>query len=54
MKNNKMILIVDDNSENIKFLGNLLSKNGYETGIAQNGKKAEEFIKKEIPDLITP
>lgn len=48
----KLILIVDDNPENIKFIGNLLVDNGYEVGIAQDGFKAMEFIGKKIPALI--
>lgn len=48
----KLILIVDDNPENIKVLGNLLKNNGYEVGASSDGNKAFEFIKNEIPDLI--
>ncbi len=48
----KLILIVDDNPENIKVLGNLLKNNGYEVGASSDSNKAFEFIKNEIPDLI--
>ena len=48
----KLILIVDDNSENRKVLGNLLIKNGYEVGSANDGYKALKFIENIKPDLI--
>lgn len=48
----KLILIVDDNPENIKVLGNLLKNNDYEVGASLDGNKAFEFIKNEVPDLI--
>ena len=51
-KNKKLILVVDDNSENRKVLGNLLSNNGYEVGVASDGFKALKFIENVIPDLI--
>jgi DNA-binding response OmpR family regulator len=51
MKKNK-ILIVDDNAENRKVLGSLLYKNGYDVGVAINGKKALEFVATIEPDLI--
>jgi len=47
-----LLLIVDDNPENIQFLGNLLMKDHYEIGIAQNGSEALRFIEQRIPDLI--
>lgn len=51
-KKRKLILIVDDNSENRKVLGNLLTQNGYEVGSASDGFKALKFIENKIPDLI--
>jgi DNA-binding response OmpR family regulator len=48
----KLILIVDDNFENRKFLGLLLLKDGYDVGVAENGQRAFEFIENEMPDLI--
>ncbi|MBU2515581.1 response regulator [bacterium] len=51
-KTNPQILVVDDNTQNLQFLGNLLSKSNYELAIAQNGELALEFLEKEIPDLI--
>ncbi len=47
-----LILIADDNSENLQFLGNLLIKNGYDTGVAQDGLVALEFVENEKPDLV--
>lgn len=53
MKNKKkLILIVDDDSENRKVLGNILMNNNYDVGIASDGYKALEFLKSELPDLI--
>lgn len=46
------VLIVDDSAENLKFLANILSKNGYEPVISRSGKQALEFLKSESPDLI--
>ncbi len=48
----KLILIVDDNPENRKVLGNILINNGYEVGASPDGFKALEFLKKMEPDLI--
>lgn len=48
----KLILIVDDNPENRKVLGNLLIQNGYEVGVCTDGFKALDFIQKVEPDLI--
>lgn len=47
-----LILVVDDNPQNLKFLGQLLSENGYEVGMAQNGQQALNFVNKNLPDLI--
>ena len=50
--NKKLILIVDDNPDNRKILGSLLTQNGYEVGVATDGHKALKFIKNKLPDLI--
>ena len=47
-----LILAVDDNTQNLQFLGKLLSDNGYEVGVAQNGDQALNFVKRYDPDLI--
>ena len=47
-----LILIVDDNPQNIQFLGSLLTEQGYDLGVAKNGAKALEFVYKRPPDLI--
>ncbi|MCG8572501.1 MAG: response regulator [Spirochaetes bacterium] len=50
MKEN--ILIVDDNINNLRLLSSLLSQNGYEVRIANNGESALESIYEEPPHLI--
>lgn len=47
-----LVLIVDDNPQNIQYLGNLLTKNGYRLGVAQTGERALEFVKNQSPDII--
>ncbi|RKZ86375.1 MAG: hypothetical protein DRR19_15055 [Candidatus Parabeggiatoa sp. nov. 1] len=47
-----LILIVDDNSQNLSVLGNMLNSNGYRLAAAQNGVQALEFAQKKLPDLI--
>ena len=47
-----LILAVDDNANNIQFLGNLLMKQDYEIGIAMNGSEALIFVEQRLPDLI--
>ncbi len=50
--NAQLVLIVDDNNENIKLLGSLLSSEGYRIGVANDGVKAIEFVKNMKPNLI--
>ncbi len=53
MGNGKLlVLAVDDKPQNLQFLGKLLSDNGYEVGMAQNGQQALNFVKKNEPELI--
>ena len=53
MHNNPpLILVVDDNPDNIQFLGNLLMTQKYEIGVALNGSDALTFIEERLPDLI--
>lgn len=47
-----LILVVDDNSQNIQFLGSLLMGQAYELGVAQNGVEALKFMEERLPDLI--
>ncbi len=53
-KDNKkaVILMVDDNSQNLKVAGNILKKNGYTTAAAKSGRQALQFVNLEKPDLI--
>lgn len=46
------ILIVDDNLQNLQFLGNMLVENQYEPVVAMGGVQAIEFLNHEKPDLI--
>ncbi len=46
------VLAVDDLPDNLKVLGSILIKNGYETSLATNGKQAIELAKKFSPDVI--
>lgn len=46
------ILIVDDNTSNIKVLGSLLKANNFTVEFALNGKSALDWISKNDFDLI--
>ncbi|MDM8569649.1 response regulator [Thiotrichales bacterium HSG1] len=52
MKKKQTILIVDDNPENLALLGNIMTKNGYNSGFALNGTTALDIAQKKYPDLI--
>jgi signal transduction histidine kinase len=47
-----MILLVDDNLQNLKVLGNMLQETGYPLLFAKNGIQALESVKNRKPDLI--
>ena len=47
-----LILIVDDVPKNIQLLGNVLSNEGYDISIAENGIEALETVEEVLPDLI--
>ncbi len=47
-----MILLVDDNLQNLKVLGNMLQETGYHLRFAKNGIQALEAVRKKKPDLI--
>jgi two-component system sensor histidine kinase/response regulator len=46
------ILVVDDNLQNLKVLGNILRENGLAPAIAKSGAGALALVKKKLPDLI--
>lgn len=50
-ENRPLVLIVDDNVNNLKVLGNQL-KEFYKTAVALNGIEAVNFISNKIPDLV--
>lgn len=49
----KKIMIVDDDPVITKYLNALFMDNGYETCVADDGKKAMEVFRENAPDLIT-
>ena len=49
----KKILIIDDDPVIQTYLANLLKDNGYETFVANDAKKAMEFVNSQSFDLIT-
>ena len=54
MKDRLKILIVDDISQNIALLVDILENKEYNTTFAKNGKQAIERTKYAHPDLILP
>lgn len=48
----KLIFVVDDQEENLEFLGSLLRHNGYNVMIASDGMEAIELVQRKLPDLI--
>lgn len=49
---NNIILIVDDNTENLKVLSNILTQDGYDIRVAMDGLQALESLMLETPALI--
>ncbi|MCW8887379.1 MAG: diguanylate cyclase [Motiliproteus sp.] len=49
---NKMILIVDDNPENVRVLGHILGQQGYQIAVANSGDEALQRLPWIKPDLI--
>jgi len=52
MNKSPLILIVDDDPQNLKVLGNTLTKKGYSLIFAKSGVQAFKTILKKTPDLI--
>ena len=52
MKEEQLILIVDDNEGNLKILANILSANSYRVALAKRGQEAIDFVHNKEPDLI--
>ncbi len=52
MVKKSLVLAVDDKPQNLRFLGKLLSDDGYDLAMAENGLQALSFVQKEAPDLI--
>lgn len=48
----KLIFVVDDQEENLEFLGSLLRHNGYNVMVASDGMEAIELMQKKLPDLV--
>ncbi len=51
-KNNKHLLLVDDDPNLVLLVKDYLEHNGYNVSTAENGKVALEVLNKEIPDMI--
>lgn len=49
---NVLVMIIDDNPENLKYLASIVKKSGYEYVMSLNGNQALEFLKSEKPDII--
>ncbi len=47
-----LILVVDDNSENLRLLCGILEGYDYQTAMAKSGKDAIKFLEKEAADLV--
>jgi signal transduction histidine kinase len=45
------ILVVDDESENIRLIGNLLTAQGYEVHVAESGEMALEIVREISPEV---
>ncbi|MCK9211122.1 MAG: response regulator [Ignavibacteriaceae bacterium] len=49
---NDLILVVDDEPKNIRYLGNILREKGYNISFASDGEKALLLLEQTKPDLI--
>lgn len=52
MNDKAVILVVDDTPESLKLLGVILTKEGYQTRLADSGVLAFESLNNVLPDLI--
>src|SRR5919107_868322 len=52
MDENSHVLVVDDDTETLTLLREILSKEGYDVGTAMNGKMALDHIGSRPPDLV--
>lgn len=54
MENNNtgLVMIVDDNPSNLKYIANIVKNSGHEYVMALNGEQVFEFMKNEKPDII--
>ncbi|TMH21646.1 MAG: response regulator [Betaproteobacteria bacterium] len=48
----KKILVVDDSPTDLKYLSDLLSKNGYTVSTAESAEEAMAKVKQSRPDLV--
>jgi two-component system cell cycle response regulator DivK len=51
-KNNKTVLIVEDNELNMKLFEDLLEAHGYDTVQTSDGRQVMDMARKHMPDLI--
>lgn len=52
MKRNSWILVVDDEQAVLDSLAEVLSKEGYQVTVANNGSEALDLMRKKLPDLL--
>jgi DNA-binding response OmpR family regulator len=52
MKKPSSVLIVDDDTDSLRLLGNMLSKEDCSIGMVKSGADALKFISLKLPDLI--
>ncbi|WP_052345155.1 response regulator [Alkaliflexus imshenetskii] len=52
MKNEIQILVVDDNQENLKLVGNFLKEKGYKIALSTDGENALKILNNNRIDLI--
>lgn len=51
-QDDRSILVVDDNPDNLRLFAKLLTEHRYKTRLAPNGDRAMATISKEAPDLV--